>query len=463
MMDIRKLFAEGLGTALLIIAVVGSGIMAERLSGGNVGVALLANAIATGAALYVLITVFGPISGAQFNPAVGLWLTITGKQTVAQTVSFGAVQVVGGIAGAIIANVMFDLPALQISEKMRGGSGQWLGEAVATFGLILTIAGTLRHRPDGVAAAVAFVYYRSLLVYLIHLLRQPGGDCGPDVLGHICGHSACVGSALYCRPTSWYGGGNRRVAASGRAKSLTASQGCGGVFRAQAMKRAHETRHHMMAFSKLFRVALCAGACASFSTWARADLVLKRELDTRSDMSCTVETAFGNFVTDALRKRHNVDVGLVNCAIIRGNTIYTAGTTFGEAQVAAELAPEQTLALIEVTGTQLLDALEQAVATLPAASSSFPQISGIRMEIDLRKPAGARINRLTVNGTALDFARVYKVATTEVLAAGGEGYAAFKDAKRIDVPQTTIAADVSAFLQDKGVNDVKVLGRIKQR
>ena len=154
-MDTRKLFSEGLGTALLIIAVVGSGIMAERLSGGNIGVALLANAVATGATLYVLITVFGPISGAQFNPAVGLWLTLTGKQPASQTLSFAVVQVIGGIAGAIVANLMFDLPAFQISEKMRGGTGQWLGEGVATFGLILTIAGTLRHKPDAVATSVA--------------------------------------------------------------------------------------------------------------------------------------------------------------------------------------------------------------------------------------------------------------------------------------------------------------------
>lgn len=154
-MDTRRLFAEALGTAFLNIAVVGSGIMAERLSGGNTGLALLANAMSTGAALYVLITVFGPISGAQFNPAVGLWLTLTGKQSAAQTASFAVVQVIGGIAGAMIANVMFDLPAFQVSEKLRGGGGQWVGEAVATFGLILTIAGTLRHRPENVATAVA--------------------------------------------------------------------------------------------------------------------------------------------------------------------------------------------------------------------------------------------------------------------------------------------------------------------
>lgn len=151
----RRLFAEALGTALLIIAVVGSGIMAERLSGGNTGVALLANAIATGAALYVLITVFGPISGAQFNPAVGLWLTLTGKQPLPTTFSFAAVQIAGGIIGAIIANLMFDLPAIQVSEKLRDGAGQWLGEVVATFGLILTIAGTLRHRPENIAVVVA--------------------------------------------------------------------------------------------------------------------------------------------------------------------------------------------------------------------------------------------------------------------------------------------------------------------
>ena len=154
-METRKIFAEALGTAMLVIAVVGSGIMAERLSGGNTGVALLANTIATGAALYVLISILGPVSGAQFNPAVSLWLTLTGKQPLSTTTTFAIAQIFGGSFGAVVANLMFDLAALQISGTSRGGTGQWLGECVATFGLILTIAASLRHRPENLAAAVA--------------------------------------------------------------------------------------------------------------------------------------------------------------------------------------------------------------------------------------------------------------------------------------------------------------------
>jgi len=155
MTEPRKAFAEALGTAMLIIAVVGSGIMAERLSGGNIGVALLANAIATGSALYVLINVLGPVSGAQFNPAVSLWLTLTGRQSLRATTTLAIAQVGGGCFGAVVANVMFDLAPFQISGTARGGMGQWLGECIATFGLILTIAASLRHKPEGLAAAVA--------------------------------------------------------------------------------------------------------------------------------------------------------------------------------------------------------------------------------------------------------------------------------------------------------------------
>jgi glycerol uptake facilitator-like aquaporin len=151
----RKLFAEALGTGLLVVAVIGSGIMAERLSGGNAALALLANALATGAALYVLISMLAPISGAQFNPAVSLWLTLTGKQAAGTSLAFAFAQVIGGCLGALIANVMFDLPALQISDTLRGGTGQLLGEVLATFGLILTIAAGIRFNPERLAISVA--------------------------------------------------------------------------------------------------------------------------------------------------------------------------------------------------------------------------------------------------------------------------------------------------------------------
>ena len=131
---VRKSFAEGLGTLLLVTAVVGSGIMAERLSGGNVGVALLANAIATGAALYVLITIMAPLSGAQFNPIVSLWLALNKEQSFQTTLAYVFMQILGGILGAVLANVMFDLAPVQMAQTVRGGTGQWLAEVVASFG-----------------------------------------------------------------------------------------------------------------------------------------------------------------------------------------------------------------------------------------------------------------------------------------------------------------------------------------
>jgi glycerol uptake facilitator-like aquaporin len=146
----RAVFAEGLGTAILVATVIGSGIMAERLSNGNDAIALLGNTAATGAVLYVLITLFGPISGAQFNPAVTLFLGARG-----QWLPFIAVQIMGGIAGTIIAHLMFDLNALQTGVKIRTGMGQWLGEGVASFGLLLTIILGARHKPDAIPALVA--------------------------------------------------------------------------------------------------------------------------------------------------------------------------------------------------------------------------------------------------------------------------------------------------------------------
>lgn len=149
-----KLVAEALGTTFLLIAVIGSGIMAERLSGGNVALALLCNAIATGAALYVLITILGPVSGAHFNPAVSAGFALRGEMAWTVAALFVACQVAGGVVGAWIAHAMFDLPILQISAKARSGAGQWLAEFVATFGLVLTILGCVARAPAAVAAAV---------------------------------------------------------------------------------------------------------------------------------------------------------------------------------------------------------------------------------------------------------------------------------------------------------------------
>ena len=150
----RLIFAEGLGTALLIIAVVGSGIMAESLS-DDVGVQLLANAAATVGALYALITMFGTISGAHFNPVVSLMAAARGQLPWARLPLYSLAQLVGGCLGTAVANLMFEQPAWEWSTKLRDGSGIWLGEVVATAGLLLVIALTTAARPASTPGIVA--------------------------------------------------------------------------------------------------------------------------------------------------------------------------------------------------------------------------------------------------------------------------------------------------------------------
>jgi glycerol uptake facilitator-like aquaporin len=150
----RRLAAEGIGAFFLFATVIGSGIMAENLAGGD-AVALLANTIATAAMLFVLIAMLGPISGAHMNPAVSLVAAWRGELRRGEAAAYIAAQLGFGILGAWAAHLMFDLPALQLSVKARTGLGQWTGEAIATFGLILTIIGTSRRRPERVAPSVA--------------------------------------------------------------------------------------------------------------------------------------------------------------------------------------------------------------------------------------------------------------------------------------------------------------------
>ena len=151
----QRLAAEGLASFFLFACVIGSGIMAERLSGGNVAVALLGNTLATGAILFVLITMFGPISGAHVNPAVSLVAAARRELRWDDAIAYITAQLACGILGAWAAHAMFDLPILQIATKGRGGMGQWVSEAIATFGLVLTILGTVRHRREWVPASVA--------------------------------------------------------------------------------------------------------------------------------------------------------------------------------------------------------------------------------------------------------------------------------------------------------------------
>ena len=151
----RRLLAEFLGTMLLLAAVVGSGIMGVALADGNDAVALLANAGATAGALYVLIVLFGPISGAHFNPAVTVALRLRGELGNGDAIAYVLVQVVAAIAGVVLAHAMFELPLIQPGTHVRSGPSQWLSEAVATFGLLLTILLGVRHRPRAVPVLVA--------------------------------------------------------------------------------------------------------------------------------------------------------------------------------------------------------------------------------------------------------------------------------------------------------------------
>ena len=151
----RRIVAEGLGTALLLAVVVGSGIMAERLAGGNIAVALLANALATGAGLVALILMFGPVSGAHFNPVVTLSATWQGQHPAREVLPYLAVQTVGALAGVAAAHAMFGLEAFTASAHVRTGAAQWWSECVATFGLLGVIIGCTRSRPGVTPFAVA--------------------------------------------------------------------------------------------------------------------------------------------------------------------------------------------------------------------------------------------------------------------------------------------------------------------
>lgn len=153
----RRLLAEGLGTAILVATVVGSGIMADKLAGGNQAVALLGNTIPTGAILVVLITILGPISGAHFNPAVTLVFAARSAMPWAEVLPYIAVQCVGGILGTAVAHLMFDLAPLVIGTTARSGPSQWLAEAVATFTLVLTILGGIRYAPQAIPWLVGLV------------------------------------------------------------------------------------------------------------------------------------------------------------------------------------------------------------------------------------------------------------------------------------------------------------------
>jgi glycerol uptake facilitator-like aquaporin len=151
---VRRIVAEFLGTAFLLAGVVGSGIMAAKLAGGNGALALLCNTLPTGAVLTVLILTFGPVSGAHFNPAVSIAVALRRELPAALAAAYVAAQIAGGIAGVLAAHAMFELPLWQVSATVRTGAGQWLAEGVATFGLLLTILGCGARTPAAVPYAV---------------------------------------------------------------------------------------------------------------------------------------------------------------------------------------------------------------------------------------------------------------------------------------------------------------------
>jgi glycerol uptake facilitator-like aquaporin len=150
----QRAFAEGLGTAFLLAAVVGSGIMAQKLAGGNEALALLGNTLPTGAILVVLILVFGPLSGAHFNPAVSIAVALRHELPWPDAATYILMQVIGGVIGVWTAHLMFELPVWQVSLHTRTGAGQWLAEFVATFGLLLTILGCAARAPAAIPYAV---------------------------------------------------------------------------------------------------------------------------------------------------------------------------------------------------------------------------------------------------------------------------------------------------------------------
>lgn len=213
----RKLLAEFLGTALLLATVVGSGIMGVALANGNDAVALLANAAATAGALYVLIVLFGPISGAHFNPAVSLAMRLRGELSSGDLLAYVFVQVIAAILGVMLAHAMFDLQLIQPGTHLRSGVGQWLSEAVATFGLLLTILLGVRHRPTAVPALVASYIFAAYwftastsfanpAVTLARSLTQSFAGIRPEdvtgfVLSQLVGMVAACGLALLLVPS----------------------------------------------------------------------------------------------------------------------------------------------------------------------------------------------------------------------------------------------------------------------
>jgi glycerol uptake facilitator-like aquaporin len=211
----RRVFSEWLGTAFLLAAVVGSGIMAERLAGGNVALALLCNTIPTGAMLVVLILIFAPLSGAHFNPAVSLAFAWRGELPWSVAAGYIAAQIAGAIAGVWAAHLMFELPVWQFSITARTGQGQWMAEAIATFGLLLTIFGCAARTPAAVPYAVglyitsaywftASTSFANPAVTIARSLSDTFAGIAPSgVMGFVAAQLAGMGVAIWVGRWLW--------------------------------------------------------------------------------------------------------------------------------------------------------------------------------------------------------------------------------------------------------------------
>ena len=186
----RKIFAECLGTAFLLATIIGSGIMAAKLAGGNTAITLLGNTIPTGAILVVLISTLGPISGAHFNPLVSLAALVNRTMTAKEAAAYIAAQFIGALLGVIIAHAMFDLPLLQASTTIRSGGAQWLAEVVASFGLLTVIFLSVRNVPQQVALNVGLLHHSRLLVHRLHELCQSRRHLGALILKYLCRDTA---------------------------------------------------------------------------------------------------------------------------------------------------------------------------------------------------------------------------------------------------------------------------------
>jgi glycerol uptake facilitator-like aquaporin len=208
---LRRSLAEALGTAILVATVVGSGIMAERLAGGNQAVALLGNTIPTGAILVVLITILGPVSGAHFNPAVTLVMAARRDMPWAEVAPYVVAQCAGGIAGTVLAHLMFDLAPLAIGTTARSGPSQWLAEVVATFALVLTILGGIRFAPQAIpwlvglviTAAYWFTASTSFANPAVTLARGFTDSFSGIALGHVAAFAAVQFAAAMAATPFW--------------------------------------------------------------------------------------------------------------------------------------------------------------------------------------------------------------------------------------------------------------------